>query len=167
MARPLCPSDISPAERGQPGRPSPPGIPLRSLRSASPFAGRKGTVSPPRHSGAKRQSAPFVGRKGRERSERGMRGAEGWRVGEVAARPHPTPRAYPAHIASLVRAPFVLRTFPPRSGGNPKHYPPDVCSVSGGNPAAPPRAYPCVRFAPRPLSLGERGLWWALREIGC
>ena len=24
----------------------------------------------------------------------------------------------------------------------------------------PPRAYPCVRFAPRPLSPSERGRWW-------
>ena len=29
------------------------------------------------------------------------------------------PRASPARIAALARAPFVLRTFPPRSGGNP------------------------------------------------
>ena len=31
--------------------------------------------------------------------------------------------------------------------------------MSGGKRAAlPPRAYPCVRFAPRPLSLCERGV---------
>ncbi len=41
--RPLCPSDISPrAGATRPGTAS--GIPLRSLRSASPFAVRKGTA---------------------------------------------------------------------------------------------------------------------------
>ncbi len=49
------------------------------------------------------------------------------------------------HVVAVV----TLRgTFPPRSGGNP---------------ARPRRAYPCVlvsvSWAPRPLSLGERGRW--------
>ncbi len=60
--------------------------------------------------------------------------------------------ASPRLISSMrattrVRAPFVLRTFPPRSGGNPARH--------------RPRAYPCVlvsvSWAPRPLSLCERG----------
>ena len=46
--------------------------------------------------------APFVGRKGREQSERGMPGGDG-RTAD------PSARAYPAHIAALVRAPFALR----------------------------------------------------------
>ncbi len=43
-ARPLCPSDISPAERGKPCRPTAPGIPLRSRFARSrPLSFRKGT----------------------------------------------------------------------------------------------------------------------------
>ncbi len=43
-SRPLCPSDISPAERGKPCRPTAPGIPLRSRFARSrPLSFRKGT----------------------------------------------------------------------------------------------------------------------------
>ena len=34
----------------------------------------------------------------------------------------------------LVRAPFVLRTFPPRSGGNPAAFPPHLSSPSPSPP---------------------------------
>ncbi len=52
--------------------------------------------------------------------------------------------------------------------------PSDISPASGGNPARPRRAYPCVHvsvsWAPRPLSLGERGRWAAMRvrryEVG-
>ena len=43
-SRPLCPSDISPAQRGKPCRPSAPGIPLRSRFACSrPLSFRKGS----------------------------------------------------------------------------------------------------------------------------
>ena len=32
--------------------------------------------------------------------------------------------------------------------------------VERGKPGSLPWAYPCVRFAPRPLSFYERGRWW-------
>ncbi len=54
--------------------------------------------------------------------------------------------------ARLVRASFVLRTFPTRSGGNP------VASL--------PRAYPCVRFAGTPFNSPSgrgRGKWLSER----
>ncbi len=43
----------------------------------------------------------------------------------------------------------------PVIGGKPNRLGFAMDSRSGGNLAG--RAYPCVRFAPRPLSLGERG----------
>ena len=77
--------------------------PLTSLRSFAPLSlCERGLVA---------ASVPFRGTKGdAERSER--RGMLGW-DGECRADPRAafpaSPRAYPAHVASLVRAPFAVR----------------------------------------------------------
>ncbi len=88
------------------------GHPLRSLRSASPYAEAKGTVVV------------------------ALRVCVGWPRGGGAT-----------DVGWLV-------------GAGLKPAPTWVCEGLVGWWSASARAYPCVRFAPRPLSLREMGRWW-------
>ena len=125
----------------------------------------------PRHSGESETFAkpadpsPSRSVRGREPAQRSSQGMPERRLNPLQfplghqgggfAKVSGKPESRGAGGTALTSRPLVL--LPRRSRSYSTWH---ISPAPQGNPAAPrPRAYPCVRFAPRPLSLSERGQW--------